>query len=312
VRQQETGQKEHAQLLAKRTEATQLADQAKRAAVAYESQERDLEGQRSDRRKLFVEFLGTATDEKRHYDEIIIVFGKEKARILGDLEFQTRLHLDLSGLFETLEGLVDGRQVAVRSTPTVPSALKSLEDKYKQLAAEDTTAVEAVVHETVSLAGLLAGFLKRSKALARAEIYDALFGRYLHVVPTVTYSGVGLRRLSLGQKATVLIKLYLAQGDHPIVIDSHDDYLDNAFIMSELVDAVRDARLRRQVILVSNNGNVVMNSDVDQLVIATARDGELSYSSGSLENPRIRDLALRVLEGGEEAFRSRQQKYRMV
>ena len=115
----------------------------------------------------------------------------------------------------------------------------------------------------------------------------------------------------MGQKATVLIKIYLAYGDKPIIIDSHDDHLDNEFIMDELVKAIRQAKSYRQVILVSNNGNVVINSDAEQIVIANRHDGKISYISGAIENPAIRDRALKVLEGGSEAFRKRQQKYRL-
>jgi ribose 5-phosphate isomerase len=54
--------------------------------------------------------------------------------------------------------------------------------------------------------------------------------------------------------------------------------------------------------LVSNNGNVVINSDADQIVIATRKDDEISYISGAIENPFIRDKTLTVLDGGTEAF----------
>ena len=117
--------------------------------------------------------------------------------------------------------------------------------------------------------------------------------------------------MSLGQKATVLIKTYLALCSHPIVIDSHDDHLDNEFIMQELVGAIRQAKTYRQVILASNNGNVVINSDAEQIIIANREKGSISYQSGSLENPSIRERALKVLEGGEAAFRKRQEKYRI-
>jgi hypothetical protein len=102
-----------------------------------------------------------------------------------------------------------------------------------------------------------------------------------------------------------------AEGDKPIIIDSHDDHLDNEFIMDELVGSIRQARAYRQVILASNNGNVVINSDADQLVVAQRKDGEISYISGAIEDPTIRERGLRVLEGGEEAFRRRQEKYRI-
>jgi hypothetical protein len=127
----------------------------------------------------------------------------------------------------------------------------------------------------------------------------------------VTYKKTRLSKLSLGQKATVLMKIYLAQGTDPIVIDSHDDHLDNEFIMEELVGAIRQATGYRQVILASNNGNVVINSDADQIIIANRIDGEISYESGSIEAPVIRERALKVLEGGDLAFRRRQQKYRL-
>jgi sulfur carrier protein ThiS len=82
--------------------------------------------------------------------------------------------------------------------------------------------------------------------------------------------------------------------------------------MSELVEALREAKKHRQVIIVSNNGNVVVNSDAEQLIISSRdNNGIISYISGSLEYPPIRDRALAVLEGGYEAFNKRQQKYRI-
>lgn len=82
--------------------------------------------------------------------------------------------------------------------------------------------------------------------------------------------------------------------------------------MDELVVAVRKAKKYRQVIIVSNNGNMVVNSDAEQLIIAS-RDsaGRISYRSGSLENVDVREKALTVLEGGRGAFVKRQQKYRL-
>ena len=127
----------------------------------------------------------------------------------------------------------------------------------------------------------------------------------------MTYKKTALNRLSLGQKATVLLKIYLAEGAYPIVIDSHDDHLDNEFIMEELVGAIREAKTFRQVILASNNGNVVINSDAEQIIIANREAGEISYYAGSMGNPKIRERALRVLEGGESAFKKRQEKYRI-
>lgn len=144
------------------------------------------------------------------------------------------------------------------------------------------------------------------------DLYVTLYANYYKVTPALKYKNVSLNKLSMGQKATVLIKIYLAEDDRPIVIDSHDDHLDNEYIMAELIGAIREAKEFRQVILVSNNGNVVINSDADQVIIATHDGGVIRYQSGSLENPIIRDIAVRVLEGGADAFRRRQLKYRLA
>lgn len=153
---------------------------------------------------------------------------------------------------------------------------------------------------------------KKAETISRLTVYDSIFADYLGVMPSVKYKKVRLSKLSLGQKATVLIKIYLAQGENPIIIDSHDDHLDNEFIMEELVKALRQAKQNRQVIVVSNNGNVVVNSDAEQVIIAYRDEqGEISYTSGSLENPALRSKLLCVLEGGEEAFNKRQQKYNL-
>lgn len=82
--------------------------------------------------------------------------------------------------------------------------------------------------------------------------------------------------------------------------------------MEELIPALREAKKERQIILVSNNANVVVNSDAEQIIIAEHDEGRISYMSGSLENPDIRSKAIQVLEGGRQAFEKRQKKYRMV
>lgn len=169
--------------------------------------------------------------------------------------------------------------------------------------------VKPLVNETAKLAVELSAKIKRARTITVLDLYRCLYGNYLSVTPAVFYKRTSLERLSLGQKATVLIKIYLAQGTSPIVIDSHDEHLDNEFIMDELVETLREAKRYRQVVLASNNGNVVINSDAEQIVVAQRQNGEISYLAGSIENPLIRERALQVLEGGLTAFQRRQAKY---
>jgi hypothetical protein len=214
-------------------------------------------------------------------------------------------------LLAGLQEILDNRQVEVLGDHEVPSQFQRLQELYRGVISGDGTQIDHLVGETAKLCEDMKGKMKKSQAISVSNLYRCLYGTYLSVIPVVTYKRTALNKLSLGQKATVLIKIYLAQGTNPIIIDSHDDHLDNEFIMEELVGAIREAKTFRQVILASNNGNVVINSDAEQIIIAHREGSKISYYSGSIENPDIRDRALKVLEGGAAAFRKRQEKYRI-
>ena len=77
----------------------------------------------------------------------------------------------------------------------------------------------------------------------------------------------------------------------------------------------REATGRRQIIMVTHNANLVVNTDSDQVIVAQAKRGSpkplprITYEAGGLEDPAIRAHVCRLLEGGEAAFRRRGQRY---
>ena len=70
------------------------------------------------------------------------------------------------------------------------------------------------------------------------------------------------------------------------------------------------------MIIATHNPNLVVNTDSEEVIIASYNhkqtDGYISYVSGSLENPEIKDKVCNILEGGIEAFNKRQQKYNII
>jgi energy-coupling factor transporter ATP-binding protein EcfA2 len=314
LEEKEKGIKEHAKLLDKKKELEkeikQIADKLKVVA----EKKRDLKGEIKKRADLFESLLNKRLEQRGKYLGIIVAFSANKSDILNDLEFTAELVFDQGRFFETMSELVDLRKIRIKGITDADSEISFFSDAMEDLVASPTPEKVRVV-ATTKIEELLIKIVpnqKKAETLSRRTIYDSVFGDYLGVTPSVKYKKIKLSKLSLGQKATVLIKIYLAQGGNPMVIDSHDDHLDNEFIMEELVKAIRQAKQHRQIIIVSNNGNVVVNSDAEQVVIACRDDqGEISYNSGSLENPALRSKLLGVLEGGEEAFSKRQQKYRL-
>jgi hypothetical protein len=136
----------------------------------------------------------------------------------------------------------------------------------------------------------------------------------------IQYDGVDIEQLSPGTRGIVLLLLYLAvdqSDDRPLIIDQPEENLDPKSIFVELVGRFVETRSRRQIIIVTHNANLVVNTDADQVIIASAGAHvpgglpTLSYLSGGLENPAVRDEVCEILEGGKPAFEERARRLRI-
>lgn len=136
----------------------------------------------------------------------------------------------------------------------------------------------------------------------------------------ISYDGIDIRKLSPGTRGIVLLLLYLAlddSDDRPLIIDQPEENLDPKSVFDELVTLFIATKARRQVIMVTHNANLVINTDADQVIVATAGPHPpgglppISYVAGGLENSAIRKAVCDILEGGEEAFRERARRLRV-
>jgi len=143
---------------------------------------------------------------------------------------------------------------------------------------------------------------------------------HLAVRYEITYDGVDIRKLSPGTRGIVLLLLYLTlddTDDRPLIIDQPEENLDPKSVFDELVSLFIAAKSKRQVIIVTHNANLVINTDADQIIVASAgmhADGGLpaiTYAAGGLEDAEIRKTVCDILEGGERAFRERARRLRV-
>ena len=79
--------------------------------------------------------------------------------------------------------------------------------------------------------------------------------------------------------------------------------------MKNLVYLFRQLKKYRQIIIVTHNPNLVINADAEQVIIAKNKEESISYLCGAIEEEAIRKEICQILEGGEEAFKKREQKY---
>ena len=147
------------------------------------------------------------------------------------------------------------------------------------------------------------------------SLYDYIFSlSYLEPRYTLKLGDKELSQLSPGEKGSLLLIFYLLvdRGQAPLVIDQPEENLDNQTVFNLLVPCLRDAKKKRQVIVVTHNPNLAVVSDADQVIHAAldkANRNQMTYTSGGLENPQINKKAVDVLEGTRPAFNNRAQKY---
>jgi AAA domain/AAA domain, putative AbiEii toxin, Type IV TA system len=126
--------------------------------------------------------------------------------------------------------------------------------------------------------------------------------------------GRELSQLSPGEKGLVLLVFYLLvdKDSRPLVIDQPEENLDNQTVHELLVPCIKQARLRRQIFMVTHNPNLAVVCDAEQVVVAQINKEagySVMYNSGSIECPDTNKAIVDVLEGTMPAFRNRDGKY---
>jgi hypothetical protein len=145
---------------------------------------------------------------------------------------------------------------------------------------------------------------------------------YFSVTYAIRFDEKNLEVLSPGQKGIVLLLLYLEierEDNRPLIIDQPEENLDNLSVYENLIEYFRNRKRTRQIIVITHNPNLVVNTDSEQVIVAQfdgARSPKIAYVAGALEDtnrdaatPGIREQVCKILEGGQEAFRRREERY---
>lgn len=147
------------------------------------------------------------------------------------------------------------------------------------------------------------------------DLHDTVFNLdYLEPKYTLQFSGKQLSQLSPGEKGALLLIFFLLldQNDSPLLIDQPEDNLDNQSVFSILVPFIKKAKARRQVFIVTHNPNLAVACDAEQIInvnLDKAQGYAFNCFTGGLENPKVNECILDVLEGTLPAFSLRDSKY---
>ena len=147
------------------------------------------------------------------------------------------------------------------------------------------------------------------------ELYTYLFSlNFLDYNYQLKQGDKKLEQLSPGERGALLLIFYLIldKNDIPLIIDQPEDNLDNYSVANILVPFIREAKKKRQIIMVTHNPNLAVVADAEQVIFANLEkenDNKFSFISGSIENREVNKCIVKVLEGAMPAFNKRKQKY---
>ena len=150
------------------------------------------------------------------------------------------------------------------------------------------------------------------------SLYDYIFSlKYLRPQYVLKLGGKELGQLSPGERGILLLAFYLLidKDNIPLIIDQPEENLDNQTLYEFLVNCIKDAKERRQIIIVTHNPNLAVVCDADQIIhahLVKNKGNQITYTSGSIENPTITQLIVDVLEGTKPAFDLRDAKYEVL
>lgn len=170
----------------------------------------------------------------------------------------------------------------------------------------------------------------RNEGNSKEAITGLLKNWFIHNYK-VEYQGDQINDMSPGKKSFVLLRLLvdLDNSKCPILIDQPEDDLDNRSIYYQVVNFLRKRKVERQIIIATHNPNLVLGADAEQVIVANQEgkdtknhSSQFEYVSGAIEHTFMDDGIVEilykrgiqehicdVLEGGEEAFSKRMNKY---
>ncbi len=325
------GQKQvrYGQLQAQLTADTKLQEKAAGELVLANGAEERKKNLMERRRTLYVEVFQSFLEEKRILEELYAPLQatlKDATGSLKRLRLSVSREIDLAAWIRAGEKLLDLRKDSLlRGHGALEGqAVKHLVPAWSNGTAEQVgDAMQAFLkemHQEITKA--MPSTITPAKKPAWIQSVAAWLYSTDHIEMqySITYDGVAIEQLSPGTRGIVLLLLYLvidAQDRRPLIIDQPEENLDPKSVFEELVPHFRNARKRRQVIIVTHNAPLVVNTDADQVIIASSEPNPLgglpsvNYRCGSIENPKIRKVVCEILEGGEQAFLDRERRYRL-
>ncbi len=279
-------------------------------------------------------------EEKKILEEIYSPLkeklNKESVGEKNQMEFFARIEVDVESFFNKAKKVIDfGRKGKYyQKKELLFKEIKSISEKIElgekldvyDLITQFYKTFEENEGKPINISGQLLGGKKK------IDFYNWIFDiSNFRVTYSIKYQDTNIELLSPGKKGIVLLLMYLAldtESGIPLIIDQPEENLDNKSVYAHLTNYFKIAKKRRQVIVITHNPNLVLNTDAEQIIVANFEaipniyKSRIAYMSGAIENSYIneklkipllrqgiREHGAEILEGGKEAFVKRKDRY---
>lgn len=249
------------------------------------------------------------------YQEIYAPIESEITKLLGELEdnieFEAEMQLIQEDFSERVLSLISQRYAGI-----FKGKVEANNKMTKLLRNTDFTNENSILNLVNNIIIAVDEDMDNSekKISDKSEFYNYLYGlEYIGVSFKLKMSGRNLEELSPGERGIVLLIFYLAlnKNNMPIIIDQPEDNLDNQSVYNKLVPCICAAKQRRQVIIVTHNPNIAVACDAEQIICCEMdkKNYSITYTSGAIEDGKIKKYVVDILEGTMPAFDLRRRKY---
>lgn len=114
--------------------------------------------------------------------------------------------------------------------------------------------------------------------------------------------------LSMGQRCTTVLPIIFAVSENPLIIDQPEDNLDNKYISEKIHQIITEQKENRQLIFITHNPNIpVLSNSEYNLFLNYENKKSKRLIEGNVDE--VKEEILKILEGGENAFKVRKEKY---
>jgi ABC-type dipeptide/oligopeptide/nickel transport system ATPase subunit len=292
------------------------------------------------RDKTYKKYFILLQEEKKIFEELYAPLrerlDKESLGEKNEIEFFARIEVDVENFFNKADSIIDFSKTGryFRNRALLSKEIKTISEQIELVETSDVYSLIAQLYKTFKEDKNKPIDIKKqlSGRKEKIDFYNWIFDvSDFSVTYSIKFQGTNIELLSPGKKGIVLLLMYLVldtKSTVPLIIDQPEENLDNKSVYPYLINYFRTAKKRRQIIVISHNPNLVLNTDAEQIVVAnfeampTNQDSRIRYISGAIENSFISEKAeipierqgikehgIDILEGGPEAFGKREDRY---